>query len=214
MASITYKRQINKNPKTMGKQVHWSDRQKSEACATYLACGSWTVTSAETKVPLDTLKKWGASEWWKEMEEEIRRASRLETQGKLKKVVDKSLAHLEDRLDNGDYIYNSKTGKIERRKIPARTLTTIVAQGIDKSILLDKIQTQPTQNQDQISTRLAKIQEEFRRFAKAKTIEMEVVPDAVVQELQTRLPAREQVQSLSGADPLTSNAEQGPAGSN
>lgn len=164
-----YKRKLNKRPGD-SKQSHWSDKQKMDACSTYLLTGSWAATSAATTIPVDTIKKWGASQWWKDMEEEVRRASRIETHGKLKRILDKSMAHLEDRLDHGDFVYNSKTGKIQRRPIPARTLSTVVSNSVDKAVLLEKLQTAPTQNQDQISTRLAKIQEEFQKFSKARTI--------------------------------------------
>lgn len=164
-----YKRKLDKKP-GMGPKAQWSDKQKLDACSTYLLTGSWAATSAATLIPVDTIKKWGASQWWKDMEEEVKRASRIETQGKLKRILDKSMAHLEDRLDNGDFVYNSKTGKIQRRPIPARTLSTVVSNSVDKAVLLEKLQTAPTQNQDQISTRLAKIQEEFQKFSKARTI--------------------------------------------
>jgi hypothetical protein len=205
MAIKYYKREVNKNP-IKNPTAHWSERQKMEACTTYLMCGNWVTTSAATGVPLDTLKKWGAAQWWKEMEEQVRRSSRLEMQGKLKRIVDKSINHLEDRLDNGDFVYDSKTGKIVRRPVQARTLSTVLSQSIDKSVLLEKLQTQPVQDQEQISSRLAKIQEEFKRFAKAK----EIPGNAVIQELQKGLPAGEQVQIDSGADPQASPAEQSP----
>lgn len=205
MVTRYYKRKVNKDPKT-NPTGHWSDRQKMEACTTYLLTGSWVATSAATNIPLDTIKKWGASQWWKDMEEEVRRSSRMQLQGRLKQIVDKSINHLEDRLDNGDFVYDSKSGKVVRRPIPARTLSTVVSNSIDKAVLLEKLQTAPVQNQDQISSRLAKIQEEFKRFAKAK----EISGNAVVQELQKGLPAGEQVQEYSGADPRPGPAEQSP----
>lgn len=202
-----YKRKLDKKP-GMGPKAQWSDKQKLDACSTYLLTGSWAATSAATMIPIDTIKKWGASQWWKDMEEEVKRASRIETQGKLKRILDKSMAHLEDRLDNGDFVYNSKTGKIQRRPIPARTLSTVVSNSVDKAVLLEKLQSAPTQNQDQISTRLAKIQEEFQKFSKARTI-----TNAEFERIQEGLPAGEQVQILSGTDQAPSNAEQSPTGS-
>lgn len=212
-----HRREVRKNPKKEP-LAHWAYSQKMEAATTFLLTGSWVSTAAATNIPVDTLKKWGATQWWKDMLEEIRTQSRIETQGKLKKVIDKSLSQLEDRIDNGDYVYNSKTGKITRRPLQARTLSTVVSSSIDKTVLLDKLQAPVIQNQDQITTRLAKIQEEFKRFSSAK--EIKAIPisekdnlNAGYKEIQAGLPERERVQVHSGTDSIASYAEQSPQGS-
>jgi transposase-like protein len=204
----TYKREIRKNPKVHGTFARWSEAQKLEAVTTYLLSGSWVVTAQATGVPVDTLKKWGAARWWKEMEEQVRRSSKLQVSGKLQRVMDKAFVALEDRVENGDFIFNQKTGNLTRVPVSARNLSAVVNTTIDKQALLDKLQKEPVQDSEAISSRLAKIQEEFRRFAKAKIIEVEPIYD-----VQTRLPTGEQVQIDTRADPQAGGAEQSTEGS-
>jgi hypothetical protein len=98
----------------------WSDQKKVQAVTTWLALGSIPLVEGITGVPRTTIRQWKLQPWWKELIEEIQTEETQELDAKLKKVVDKTLALIEDRLDNGDLILNSKTGNVVRIPVKLR----------------------------------------------------------------------------------------------
>lgn len=144
--------------------LHWSQAQKQEALTTYLTFGTIRATSAVLKIPEPTLMSWKRQEWWKDQEKELRASENIILSNKLKKIVDKSLDVLSDRLDKGDYIYNQKTGEMVRKPVGARDLGTIATSMIDKQ---QKIRTEEFSVvvQENIQDKLAKLAADFARVA-------------------------------------------------
>lgn len=148
----------------------YTDKTKIEVVTTYLALGSAPLTEAVTGVPRDTIRHWKLSSWWKDIERELRDAENIELSAKLKKIVDKSLEVVADRLEDGDHMFDNRTGKIIRVPLKARDALKAIDSMFDKrQVLLDK----PTKIVEQrtVEDRLNKLAEEFSRFAKARTIE-------------------------------------------
>lgn len=139
--------------------------------------GRWAVVSDATGVPVDTLKKWKQADWWKDYEREIRQASRIEVTGKLQKIIHKATDVVQDRLENGDIFFDSKTGEIKRKPIGAKVASDIMTKTIDKQILLEKIQDAPELQEEAIMDRLKSIQDQLRKNSKKTP---EVIIDAEV----------------------------------
>lgn len=155
-----------------GKQVNgrWTDSKKIEAVTTYLAVGTLPLTAAILGVPLETLKWWKVADWWKDIERELRDSENIELSARLKKIVDKSIDAVVDRLDNGEHMFNPRTGEIIRVPVKTREALRAVESMIDKrQILLEK----PTRITEQrtVDDRLNKLAEEFKAFSQARTIE-------------------------------------------
>lgn len=158
--------------KTNGK--YWTDKTKIEVVTTYLAVGSAPLTEAITGVSRDTIRHWKMTDWWKDIEREIRDAENIELSARLKKIVDKSIEVVSDRLEKGDHIFDSKTGQILRVPVKMKDALKASTDLIDKrQILMDK----PTKITEQrtVEDRLNKLAEEFTRFSQAKTIQGEVI---------------------------------------
>jgi hypothetical protein len=94
----------------------------------------------------------------------------------LKKIVTKAFVQLEDRLENGDFIFDQKTGEMRRKPVGAHTVNQILQTGLDKQFLIDKLQRDQkiAETQDSIEQRLKRLGEEFQRFANAKEISADV----------------------------------------
>jgi hypothetical protein len=117
----------------------WSDSQKLEAVTTFLMLGSVKLTASVLKIPEITVKTWKASDWWKETVNELKVQDELLLSTKLKKIVDKSLTIVEDRLENGDYVYDQKSGGIRRKPVSLRDTHKVLMDLSDKrEHLLDK----------------------------------------------------------------------------
>lgn len=168
MVSRTQTYQINKDPAVHGR-AHWSEKQRLEAVTTYLMLGKWTLVSSATGIPVDTLKKWKASDWWKDSEEEIRRSSNIELGGKLKRIIDKAASVVEDRLENGELVFNSQTKAFtDRRPVKMKEASEVLHKTIDRNILIEKIQEKPQFKEEAILDRLKSIEEALIRGAKKR----------------------------------------------
>ena len=170
MVSKTRTYQVKKNPKTDSAKAQWSDSQKFEAVTTYLMVGKWPIVSDATGIPIDTLKKWKQQDWWEDLEREVRRSSNIETSGKLKRIVDKAASVVEDRLENGDLIYNPSTNSFTRRPIGAKIASEILVKSIDRELLLQKLQDQPVLKEEAILDRLKNIESALIRASSKRKI--------------------------------------------
>lgn len=187
----------------------WREDQKTEVVAKYLILGSVTLAANECRVPVNTVFKWKQSDWWGETEAELRKQSNQELQGKLGKIIDKSLKAVEDRLDKGDYVYDPKSGSIKRIGVKASVANQITKDSIDRKMLLEKIATRGTSSEQAVAERLASLREEFLKFAKSTTIQANEVPvNAEFKKLPEELPAGEQVQVSASANQSEGRAEQ------
>ena len=146
---------------------NWSEKKKNEALAFYVANGSMTETSRAVQVPVSTLNKWKASEWWKEQVAAIRNEEYDKLDVKLSKALDKALDQVMDRIEKGDHIYDPRTGAI--RQIPAklRDVNNAFNSIMDKRQLIRK---QPTKIVEQQSTaaQLANLANQFAAFVSGK----------------------------------------------
>lgn len=162
----------DKNPKKDSQSDRYSTAQKQKAVVLYRMLGSFALIEEMTGIHHETLRRWKGSDWWKELEADIISQSKAELTGNLKKIVNKAFVQLEDRLENGDYIFDQKTGEMRRKPVGAHTVNQILQTGLDKQFLMDKLQRDQKvlETQDSIDLRLKRLGEEFQRFANAKDV--------------------------------------------
>jgi len=144
----------------------WSDNQKVEAVTTYLMLGgNVRLTSSALQIHEQTLYTWKKMDWWNNLIKEIRQEEKLELSTKLKKIISKSWAVVEDRLENGDYVYNSKTGETTRKGVSLRDASKVA---VDAALLRDKVGTSEsfTTATEQIGDKLAKLADAFTKLSK------------------------------------------------
>lgn len=184
----------------------WSEDQKIEAVAKYLILGNLSEVARETKIPRDTLAKWKGTDWWTDTEADIRKQTNQELQGKLGKIIDKSLKAVEERLDKGDFVYDPKSGSIKRIGVKASVANQISKDAIDRKVLLEKITTRSTSSEEAVAERLASLRTEFLKFVNSKQIEATREGDTKDGILQQTIPVTVQE---SGAEVPTSYTNTG-----
>ena len=145
----------------------WSDKQKIEAVQSYLLLGNLALTSRILQIPEITLRVWKTTEWWKNVVDDMRQQESMEMSGRLRKIVDASLIAVEDRLINGDLMYDNKTGQMVRKPVNMRDAHKVAVDLMDKKKLLDKEATDGPQEQ-QDDDRLLKLAEKFASFVQNK----------------------------------------------
>lgn len=158
------------------KRSIWTQSQKLQAVSTYLMLGNMSETALVTGIPLPTLKLWKQSDWFKDYALQLQTEDVQQMSSSLKKVIDKALKAVEDRLDLGDAQFDQKTGDIIRIPVKAHVALKITTDLMTKQ---QKLYENPVKEQVEktIDDRLLKLSEEFARFATAKknTIDIEAI---------------------------------------
>ena len=165
-----------KRKKKPGTLAHWSDNQRIELVTTWLATGNLALAAATLSIPEVTARRWKAMPWWKQMVADIRSEENLALDTKLSKVVNKSVEALLDRVENGDYQYDQRTGVFVRKPISARDASTVTRDMLDRREILQGKKDVQVDNARKMEDRLLKLADELTRFAKAKPIN-EIIQD-------------------------------------
>jgi len=182
MGKLVY---IKINKTKAGQTGHWKEEKRIEAVTTYLSTGNQMEVSRLTGVPIKTINQWKSSDWWKEMEKKIRSEEEQQLDAKLTKVIDKTLAKLMDSIENGDHIYDQRTGQIKRVPAKLRDLNTAFNTILDKRQLIRK---QPTKivEQTNTATQLQNLADQFAKFVQKTLPEPEpmhyIEGDTVIQQ--------------------------------
>ena len=147
--------------------AQWPQRKKVEACTIWCATGSPSIVSAQTNIPTNTLKSWMKQDWWKDMVTDLRNADNEVLDTKLTKAMDKALEQIMDRLENGEYVLDQKTGKVKQIPVKLRDSTVALNTLLDKRQLLRKLPTKITE-QTTTTAQLANLAQQFAAFVNGK----------------------------------------------
>ena len=160
----------------------WSDEKRIEVVACYISLGSMTEASKVTGVPLNTCWSWKKGVWWNDVEATLRDEKNNDTSSKLTSIVDKTLVAIVERIENGDYIYNQRTGEITRVEIPASALNKIATTLLDRRLVLDKMERVKDEDTgdstEKLQVQLGKLATAFTKFVESKKREEKII-DAV-----------------------------------
>lgn len=175
-----------KNNKTKAGQLgHWKEAKKIEAVTTYLSIGNLAETGRLLEIPYKTLEGWRYSDWWKELTAKIQAEGDQELDAKTSKIVDKALDQIMDRLENGDHIYDQKTGRIRRAPVKLRELNATFNTLLDKRQLLRNKPTKIVEQQN-TATQLQNLANEFAKFVQKTVTQKPEMPfiegDTVIQQ--------------------------------
>ena len=161
---------------------NWSDGQKLEAVQTYLMLGSVRTTAAVLNIPEITVKVWRTKSWWKDLEAELKLQDKLQLGTRLKKIAERSLEVVEDPLQNGNYIFDQKTGELVRVPVNLKDAHKVGVDSMNQREILERGQADNL-NEGQIDNKLAELATKFAAMVNKKiddkrTVEMaDVVED-------------------------------------
>jgi hypothetical protein len=84
-------------------------------------------------------------------------------------VLDNSLTHIVDRLDNGDYLWDVRKSKLVRKPIDTKVLSNLFNTLVHRRQL---IRGEPTNITSQVAVddRLKLLAQQFEKFANAKEV--------------------------------------------
>ena len=110
----------------------WSQEARIAAVSQYLVLGNMALVSSTTGIPHQLLRAWKQQPWWADTEAQIRSTENLQIDSKLTKIVDKSLDAVMDRLENGEFVYNQKTGQVIRKQVNMKDAAKVAVDTITK----------------------------------------------------------------------------------
>ena len=154
--------------------VSWEKRM--DAVARYMLLGNMRVVSEQVGVTYNQLVEWKRSPWWPEMVETIRRQKKGKTNQSITKIIEQSLDVIEDRLENGDFIMNNKTGEIVRKPVGVREATTIAHQLLQRQQAIEELEAKLSSSEDTVQETLSLLAKEFQKWNKTKKNNAEDLP--------------------------------------
>ena len=134
-------------------------------------------------------------DWWKDVVEDIKVQENMQMSARLKKIVDASLGAVEDRLLNGDLVYDAKSGEMIRKQVNMKDAHKVAVDLMDKKAILDKVAA-PQQEETTDDRKLEKLAEKFAAFVNKKlekepevidVQDVEIKQDSLTEELQVHI---------------------------
>lgn len=149
---------------------YYNLEQKTDACAMYCVYGDIDQVSELTGIPAKFLREWKSEPWWTEIQKKVFVEQNEKLAGRITGVLDKSLEHLVDRLDNGDYLWDVRKSKLVRKPVDTKVLATVFNTLVTRRQL---IRGEPTSITTQVGVddRLKLLAQQFEKFAASKEVE-------------------------------------------
>lgn len=178
------------------KHTTWPIEKRIEVISQWLVLGNMKLVSATTGVSHALIREWKTQPWWKELETEIRQTQNIEMDTKLSKIVDKSMEAVADRLDNGDFIYDQKTGELRRKPVAMRDAARVTVDLLSKRELLRGNATERKETtQISVTEQLKQLAVEFAKWSNPNKqvvidvtdVEVKEPSDAFYEERETGL---------------------------
>ena len=156
---------------------YYNLEQKTDACAMYCVYGDIDQVSELTGIPAKFLREWKSEPWWTEIQKKVFVEQNEKLAGRITGVLDKSLEHLVDRLDNGDFLWDVRKSKLVRKPVDTKVLATVFNTLVTRRQL---IRGEPTSITTQVGVddRLKLLAAQFEKFAASKEVE-QIAPTVI-----------------------------------
>jgi transposase-like protein len=178
-------------------KARYSDSQKLEAVKLWLVIGNLTQVAATLDIPYETIKAWKISDWWNELAQDLRSEESIQLSAKLKAIAVKSLTQVEDRLEGGDYILNSRTGELTRKPLNAKDAMRVATDAIDRA---ERLTERPKDDSEQSLAKLEDLAKRFEALA-LKTQPLQVT-DVIYMDKPSVLQVSEDISGTGVHDPV------------
>lgn len=181
---VIHKRDIpTKNPggrpRTGGgsrKVPYWHEKDRIRAASVYGVTGKITKVVEITGIPAETLRRWKQEPWWNEVIDRIKVEKDEDFDQRLTNIIERSMDEIEDRLENGDSVYDNKTGKILKKPMGGKEIGVLTSIAFDKRDLIRRKQKTQVEQQStkELLQSIANTVRDFVKITNQKTIEGEV----------------------------------------
>lgn len=143
----------------------YSWHKKIAVVEKFMALGNLRLVSELEEVPYPTLTDWKKSEWWPQLVDEIRSSRRNVKARKMSDILDKGLDAIADRLENGDYVLNNKTGRVVRRPCSLRDIQAMTNNLLARQVQLEELADRMEHKNNNVQDTLTTLAKEFTKWA-------------------------------------------------
>jgi hypothetical protein len=151
----------------------WFPQQtKIDACTLYCVYGDLEEVSKLTNVPAKYIRQWKEEPWWVEVQKKVYVEQNEKLGSRISSVLDKSLLEIEERLQNGDYLWDVRKSVLVRKPIDTKVLSNLFNNLVNRRQLVRGEPTSIT-NKIAVDDRLKLLASQFEKFANAKEITQE-----------------------------------------
>lgn len=163
------------------------EEKRYEVARLILSTGNKRLASEMSNIPLNTIRAWEKTPWWPNVVEEIKREQRSELTSRLGKITQVALEIMEDRLENGEFILNNKTGELIRKPVGLRDANQTAQNLLTQRIKLEELNEKVSSKEETVNEVLKQLATEFSKFTRKKDKAVDVpfveeVTDAVHEE--------------------------------
>lgn len=145
-------------------RMRYSWQERMDAVALYMLVGNMRIVSEKKNISYDTLLEWKKSDWWPEMVDQLRRQKKSKTADGLTNIVEQSLDVIKDRLENGDFVLNNKTGQIVRKPVGVKDAANIANNLLHRQMQLEEVVERSATTQDTVQETLSLLAKEFQKL--------------------------------------------------
>lgn len=190
----------------------YPDSKKLEVVTTFLALGKAPMVSAVCDVPVQTIRQWKMQPWWADMVSQIQTESDQQLDAKLSAIIERSLDAVNERIEGGEFILDSKSGTVKRVPVKLRDVERVAVDLLDKRDILRGRPDKQKQQEVQVDI-LKKLADQFSDWVKIhiKKEPIEELAIALHDKREEGLPERVQPLPQPGeAEAQPSSEEQSP----
>jgi transposase-like protein len=159
--------------------AQYSSALKHKAIKMYMENGNLSMTARLLDVDFNTMQHWRyRTAWWPELQKRFQEEADRKLAAKMDKLVAKAVDKMEDRIESGDHILDSKTGEVIQVPLKAKDLTTSIKVLSERTDVLVGRANRDSIAKELMSDKLAKLAKEFEKFNRTmqeKVIEGELV---------------------------------------
>jgi len=152
----------------------WSNDKKQQAAIYYRILGNFKAVEKYTGIPHATVRAWQHTEWWQDMQMQLREEHDNQIDVRIGNNIDQCLDNITQRLEEGDEIWDSKSQQFINKKVSALDTARIAGILYDKRALIRGLPT-AISGTNTVDERLKKLGDAFEKFTKAKEIDGEVL---------------------------------------
>ena len=148
--------------------------------------GNMRVVSEQTGISYPVLCSWKNADWWPELVAQVKKQKQAKTNNSIVKLIEQSLDVMQDRLDNGDWVFDQKNGTSVRKPVSVRDATAIATSLLQRQQVAEEMESRQATTSATVQETLSLLAAEFKKYT-GKPI-LKDVEDAVEISPKDKLP--------------------------
>jgi hypothetical protein len=170
-------------PSTAGANREPDEARREAFVGVYFETGNAVKSAQIVGIHKNTAHEWSKAPWFEKAIKELKRSLDKQMDGRITKILAKSLDALEDRIEKGDMKLLSTKDGIFREQVPvsARDLAVVTGVLFDKRAAIRKT---PESDDDHAESALERIANKLRQYSLAES--KDVLRDTAVQDVEVK----------------------------